>query len=215
MAATITVICPECKKAIQASADIAGKKVRCKQCAHVFRASPAPPPGAVARTPAGKPGAAPKGHGITPVAPVVAADEDEDANPYQVTGMSESSRCPECANEMDGPDAIICLHCGYNTVTRERLSLKKVEDTTRKDYFTWLLPGFVCALGVVLLLAFDILYCAMLTYTRGESWVKELFAWKGAKMWVCIMSAFVGFFMGRFAYYRLLVNPVPPEIERH
>jgi DNA-directed RNA polymerase subunit RPC12/RpoP len=211
MAATITVVCPECSKEIQAPADIAGKKVRCKQCAHVFRASPAAPPGAVAR--AGKSAGAAKAKS-TPVAPIV-PDDEEDANPYQVTGASDSSRCPECANEMESPDAIICLHCGYNTVTRERLSLRKVHDTTQQDYFLWLLPGFVCALGVLFLIVFDVLYCVLVKYKKGDSWVIELFGSGAVKMWICIGSLFAIFLLGKFAYKRLLLHPVPPEIDRH
>jgi DNA-directed RNA polymerase subunit RPC12/RpoP len=210
MPATITVVCPECKKAIHAAADIAGKKVRCKQCGNVFRANPAPPAGAIARSPAGKPAAA-------PVAPVVQDDDDGDSNPYQVTGDSAGTyRCPECANEMESPDAVICLHCGYNTMTRERLALRKVHDTTGGDYFLWLAPGVACAVGVLMIILLDVLYCVFVkSVKKDDGLLLVFFAWSATKMWVTIGCIAVCFFMGKFAYKRLLLHPTPPEVEHH
>src|SRR5262249_12001216 len=44
-------------------------------------------------------------------------DEDEGihANPYGVTTLDLTPRCPHCANEMVSEEAIICVYCGYNT----------------------------------------------------------------------------------------------------
>jgi DNA-directed RNA polymerase subunit RPC12/RpoP len=212
MAATISIVCPECSKEIQAPADFAGKKVRCKGCGHAFRAEPAPPRGAVARAPAVKSGR----KATPPVAPIMADDDDDgDGNPYLVSTNEKSSRCPECANEMDGPDAIICLHCGYNTVTREKLAIRKVNDVTSQDRFLWLLPGIVCAAVVFFLIVFDILYCVFVRPGADSGWVVGLFGYGAIKMWVCIGTVFIMFFAGRYAYLRLLVNPDPPEVERH
>jgi DNA-directed RNA polymerase subunit RPC12/RpoP len=217
MAALITIVCPECSKEVQAPADFVGKKVRCKQCGNVFRASPAPPAGAVARSAGGKSPAVTKARPpVAAVAPATDDDEDGGSNPYSVSTDGEGiARCPECANEMDGPNAIICLHCGYNTVTRERLALRKTVDVTGADRFLWLLPGIVCAVVVFLLLVFDVLYCALLRPAKDSSWVVDLFGSGAVKMWICIGSAFIGFFCGRFAYKRLMVNPDPPEVDIH
>ena len=40
MADTITICCPECQRQTVASADVAGKKIRCKGCDTVFKAEP-------------------------------------------------------------------------------------------------------------------------------------------------------------------------------
>src|SRR5579871_5049583 len=145
MPATITVVCPECGKEIQAPPEFAGKKVRCKSCGHVFAARPAPPPGAVARAPAKAAPAAP---------PPARGDDDEgdDGVPYSVSTTDLAHRCPECANEMESEDAIICLHCGYNTQTREKITTRKVHEITNADRFLWLLPGIACALAVLFLI---------------------------------------------------------------
>jgi DNA-directed RNA polymerase subunit M/transcription elongation factor TFIIS len=215
MAATITVVCPECSKTMHAPADFAGKKVRCKACGHIFRASPAPPAGAIARSAESKSAAAAKVTKSAPIAPVSDDDEDGDGNPYLVTSDTKNSRCPECANEMEGEDAIICLHCGYNTVTREKLAMRKVHEITSADRFLWLLPGFICGGIVLFLLLFDLLFCLLVQADRNSSWFVLLMAWSGTKMWVCIGSIFFMFFAGRFAYLRLILHPNPPEIEHH
>jgi hypothetical protein len=165
----------------------------------------------VARAPAGKPVSAK----APPVAPIMPEDDDEDANPYKVTTTKGSSRCPECANEMESEDAVICLHCGYNTITRERLALRKVHDTTALDRFIWLLPGAACAASVLLLIVFDLLYCLLMRPAKDGSWIYTFFSWSGTKMWVCIGTVFIMFLAGRFAVIRLLFHPNPPEVERH
>jgi hypothetical protein len=216
MAATITVVCPECSKAIQAPADFVGKKVRCKGCGHVFRANMAPPAGAVTRAPGGKAAGTPHVKAAPPVAPVMTDDdEDGDGNPYQFSDASEGAiRCPECANEMESADAIICLHCGYNTVTRERLALRKVHETTSGDRVMWLLPGVACGAGVFFLLLFDVLYCVFVQSSK-DSLLLEFFGSGAIKMWMCIGSVAVMFFLGRFAINRLIFHPEPPEIDAH
>ena len=40
-------------------------------------------------------------------------------------------RCPECANEMEGPEAVVCLKCGYNTLTRQRIETRKTVDRAK------------------------------------------------------------------------------------
>jgi hypothetical protein len=213
MAALITIVCPDCRKEVRAPADFAGKKVRCKQCGNVFRADPSAPQGTIARSPSAPP---PAKASPPPVASFARFDEDEDGpDQYslQVDGAG-TNRCPECANELEGPDAIICLHCGYNTVTRERLALRKVEDITERDRLLWLLPGFVCALAVLFIAVIDILYAALLRPHKDASGLVKFLSWGGVKMWVIIGSFFVMVLAGRFAYHRLIVNAHPPERER-
>jgi hypothetical protein len=215
MAATITVVCPECDKAIEAPAEFVGKKVRCKSCGHVFAARPAPPPGAVARSPSkGAPPAAPKPSARAASAPD--DDDDGDDAPYQVTSTDQGhTRCPECANELESDDAIICLHCGYNTRTREKIVTRKIEDTTDGDRVMWLLPGIICAGIVLFLFIFDLVYCLGVQATNDSSWLIIFMASGAVKMWLCIGSVFIMFVAGRFALLRLVFNPTPPEVDRH
>jgi DNA-directed RNA polymerase subunit RPC12/RpoP len=204
MAATIKIVCPECGKEIKAPPEFAGKKVRCKFCNHVFHAKAATPSGVVARS-----------TGTKPAAPKPPVDDDEgDGNPYQVTGVDNALRCPECANEMESEDAIICLHCGYNTVTRERAKLKKVHDTTGADWVSHLAPGVACVLAIFGLIIFDVIYCVSVQPVKDNITMTFLGS-NGVKMWICIVSIFFMFLCGKFAIKRLILNPVPPEVERH
>ena len=72
-------------------------------------------------------------------------DEEDDA-PIGVTALDMAPRCPNCANEMESEEAVICLTCGYNTRTRIQVETRAVEDTTSMTWFWWLLPGILCAL---------------------------------------------------------------------
>src|SRR5262249_29792246 len=119
-------------------------------------ATPAKPakPAAKPAKPAAKPGAAPPKPGATPATPP--GDEDDDPNPYAVSDMSFAARCPECANELESADSIVCLHCGYNTITRQRYQMQATYETTGGDYFLWHLPPSLCVLTILGLIGLDI-----------------------------------------------------------
>jgi hypothetical protein len=201
MASTVTIACPECDKKINAPSEVLGKKVRCKACGHTF----------MARAAAAKP----------PAKPRPDDEEDEGSNPYGVTGMSFAPRCPFCANEMESEEAVICLHCGYNVRTRQLGKTRRVHETTGGDTFLWLLPGILCAIVVVALIVFDVVYwfnsADWFSYT--QDWDKDpwysLFAHLGVRIWLVVMSLFFAWHAGRFAVKRLIQNPKPPEVERY
>jgi DNA-directed RNA polymerase subunit M/transcription elongation factor TFIIS len=224
MADTITIACPECEKKMTAPAAVAGKKVRCKACGHAFAAKALPVKPAAdkpeakkkpapAKPPANKPdpakAAKPK--------PPVDDDEDDDGKPYIPTDMSFAPRCPDCANEMESETAIICLHCGYNTQTREKSKFRKVHDTTGGDVFTWLLPGIICAVVVVALITWDVLYCVLINewVSEEDSWYLSMWRSLGIKLWMVIVSLFFIYLAGKFAVKRLILDNKPPEIERY
>jgi predicted Zn finger-like uncharacterized protein len=240
MASTITITCPECGIQIKAPAGVEGKKIRCKSCGHTFTAKAAPevveeveevqeagPAKKAAKAPAKAPAAkappakaAPaKPKDKPPAKPDKAAkkppqdEEDEDSNPYKVTALENAARCPECANEMESEDAVVCLHCGFNTQTRERARTRKIRDVTGFDMFLWLLPGIACVLAIILLITFDILYCVKI-----EDWIEkdvwyDFIAHYGIKIWLVIISLFGMYKAGYFAVQRLIIHNTPPEVE--
>src|SRR5262249_11108546 len=159
------------------------------------------PPGAKAAVKAEKPA---KGKEAAPAA--AQADADEDANPYKMTDTSLLPRCAYCAKEMESEEQVVCLNCGYNHRTRGRIQTEKTYNPTGGEWFVHLLPGFLCAI-VVLLMILTIVDCFL---SRAE---KEA-AWEEATVnqyrlyfviWRAVIAAFIGFVAARFAIKRLIL----------
>src|SRR6476659_6476046 len=153
--ATIEFSCPKCEKQIKAPADLVGKKIRCKECLHVFVVKKS----AVIKTadkPAekvGKGGKADAAKGQKGAVAVKADDPaDEDGKAYGVTDHDFMPRCAYCAKELEEEGQVVCLNCGYNHRTRERINVAKTYEPTGGEWFIHLLPGIVCALVTLMLL---------------------------------------------------------------
>jgi len=211
MSTTIPIICPHCKKASKGPSELMGKKIRCKSCREIFTVEKVKQ-------------AAPKRSSAKPAkpakeeeAPVLAiADDEEDegvARPYAVTDLDLTPRCPHCANEME-EGAIICIHCGYNTHTRERFFTRKVIEHTGMDIFLWLLPGILCVIVVLICIA-GIVYAWVkfddhYNDNKDEWWVGAVFG-MFAKIYSSVIELFIIYLAGRFAIKRLILHPTPPE----
>ncbi len=95
----IRVVCPKCKKALNAPDGMAGKKVKCPGCQ------------AVMDVPAGIP--AHQGEtklAAKPAAPPAAAPPAAPAPPGKATA------CPKCKKSLPA-DSVICVECGINIRT--------------------------------------------------------------------------------------------------
>lgn len=223
MAGVIQITCAKCDRSMKVPAEGVGKKIRCKGCGHAFiiedpAARKKKPPAQKAAKPAKakKPARA-------------AVDDDEDANPYGITDEDLTPRCPECANEMESEDAVICLHCGYNTQTRTHVSTKRVYEPTGGEKFLWLLPGILCVVGIFVLIGYDVFHHFALPGICFDEWDKlidegksrseaigEVDWWAfifhpGFELWIFIISAFGCYSLGKFAVKRLVYNNKPPE----
>ena len=141
MTATISVSCPKCKKTIQAPESEQGKKIKCKACGEAFTAL-----ASAAKTKVEEPKV--KSQSAKAEKPRGKGDDEEwgVVKAYGVTTDDLSTRCPYCAAELEDDDVVVCLECGYNLQTRERLQEKVLEPVTGGDYFLWLLPGIACAI---------------------------------------------------------------------
>lgn len=236
---TMVISCPECDKQIRAPVNAAGKKIRCKSCEHVFIVK-APNEG-LTKTP-NKPPAPDKpakpdkpAQPAKPAKPSALDDEEEDPNPYGIEETHETPRCPQCAAEM-GEGDIICLNCGFNTRSRERVATRKVKDVTGGDKFVWQLPGILAAVGVVLLIGYAFFHFLALPGILVDNWdqliekhssrievlVKEsenIDFWKkalihpGVVVWIFVPVIFACYKLTRFAIKRLIYESEPPEIE--
>jgi hypothetical protein len=219
MAGTIRITCPECDKTLTAPAAVAGKKVRCKACGHAFvaqaaAAKPAAAPAASAKPPQDKPAARAVPAPAKP--PQVDDDEESNSDPYRVSEDVHEKLCPYCARPMTSEDAIICLECGYNTMTRLRTETKKIYNTTGLDWFLWLAPGILAVIFVIATAVFDVLYMIYSKEWFGDGQDFYVYMWDALaiKLWTLVMTVFLMYYAARFAIRRLIFNPRPPEYEK-
>lgn len=214
MASTIAITCPKCEKQIKAPAELVGKKIKCKECLYVFvvQAPRAPKGGARAA----KGAAQDKAAKAAAAKPPPADDDEEGSTPYEVTDHSMLPHCAYCAKEME-EGQVVCLHCGYNHHTRERAATKKTYETTGGQQFLWLLPGILCALGVLLMIGLIVLFFTV--FRKFEDDFKDdwwsIFFGLWARLWGSVICLFIAFFLGRFAVKRLIMHPTAPEREKH
>jgi hypothetical protein len=219
MAATAPIItCPRCQKKFKGKPELFGKRIRCPGCEKPF----------VVPSPDAKIDEKQLQNVLDfkeeePEADVKAAiqikqarqvfQEDEGPANYDIRRNADDDvpRCPNCANEMESADAVVCLHCGYNTSDRTWGRTEVVKESTGQDRFMWLLPGLLCLLGIFLQVIGCLYYCLVLPDTLTTGW-----EWMGAeacKMWTVIFALFDMWPLGMFAYWRLVLHPDPPERE--
>jgi DNA-directed RNA polymerase subunit RPC12/RpoP len=211
--ATIAISCPKCEKQSQAPAELAGKKIRCKECQHVFVVKA---PAAKTAAKSGKPA---KADHRKPAKEIAAAkppadDPDDDAKAYLVTEQTFLPRCAYCAKELESEDQIVCLNCGYNHRTRERPTVEKTYDPTAGEWTIHLLPGIACALLVLLAIGAIVLFWTMFPkweVQHAEDWWSIFTLALPGRLWLSVICLFIGFLGGRFAIKRLAINYRPIE----
>jgi hypothetical protein len=220
MAGTIVITCPDCEKQTKVPDNLAGKKVRCKGCGGVI---PVPQKRTIDTRMA------------TPeVKKKLRPSEEEDASkPYGVEEISVAPRCPHCAYEMEPPDAVICLHCGYNMTKRRRVESRKVYEYSSNDWMLWLGPGVACAIAFFGLIGFCVFFhfwlpgllmtkwdglaekglnrFEIVDQASDESYLAYLFH-PGIETWIIVICIWLMWKSGKFAYKRLIVNYMPPEV---
>jgi predicted Zn finger-like uncharacterized protein len=215
--ATLLITCPDCKKQMKVPDSVQGKKVRCKSC------------GGVIPVPAGK---KPDTRVTTPEAQAKMAklsEEEEAKNPYVVTETSLAARCPHCAYEIEPPDALICLHCGYNMVKRTREKQIVAYESTFFDWLLWLGPGILALFAIGALVGVCLYYHYQLPYQMlNQKDVDSLMADRmkaferdidstaylfhpGIELWVVVVCIWFIWKFLRFAFKRLILNYRPPE----
>ena len=187
MASVTEIPCPNCEQPLKVPESVLGKKIKCKQCGHPFVAEapaarkatkpavkPSKPGGAavkVKKEEAAKPTPESKPDGP---APYKFQDDDDDGgakpNPLGIIAEADVARCPFCAKELDPPDAKVCLHCGFNNLTRERAESKKVWAPDANDYLNHLGPGVAALLICIALIVIDII-----CWVNMSDWMTDTF----------------------------------------
>ena len=211
MAATdpIKITCPECKKVITVPPDLLGKKVRCKGCSKVFEAQKPAPPKETA-----KPAEEDKKK------QQAGDDPDDDGKAYGMHDTILQARCPNCAKELSSEDAVLCIFCGYNNLTRQIAQTRKTYDITGADIFFWNLPGIIGVVICLILLTFNLVYMLKIDEWCSPEEGKTDAPWFGflaqgsIKLWLYIISGFILFTVGKFSFIRLVYENRPKEEEK-
>lgn len=200
MAETPIITCPECKKKFKGKSDLEGKKIKCPFCAKPFTV-----PGKGQKVTAGA--AAPAS-----TAPEKATtwNEEENQDPYAVTNLDIRARCPNCANLMESEEAIICLFCGYNTLTRQWGKTEKVIGITFGEHLVHLLPGLGMLTGIVLLIIGLLFMCLALPNMVVKTWASFLDS-EAMRLWIASLVLMICWVMGMWTFKRLVLNPMPEE----
>jgi DNA-directed RNA polymerase subunit RPC12/RpoP len=223
MTATISITCPSCSKNMVGPAAALGKKVKCKACSHVFVAkgeeikAPSAKGAAKASAPASDPKSkAPAGKPKQEVDKNRRMDP-EDSEPGKGYGFVEAppdavARCPQCAYEMESEDAIVCLTCGYNLLTRTRLHMKKTYEINFMDWVFWLTPPISATLFCLLSLTFGVFLWTGLKWWWGDWWFSHF----SVQIWFTVFAAAGAWYSGKFAFKRFVYELQPPEkIKKH
>jgi hypothetical protein len=207
MAAGIMIHCPECDKRYKGKPGLGGRKIRCPFCGGVFVVPREDEEEEVTRameTPA---------RTLPPAqAPAGEVDEWSEKNPYGVTDIYLGPRCPHCASPMADDKAIICLECGYNTLTRTMGKTEKVLALTFGEHLMHLLPGLLCVFGIVTLMALLLWYCLVFPGTVTGFW--RFADHESMRMWATIIVLFAIWTLGFFAFRRIVLNPKPAEKQK-
>lgn len=205
MAASPVVTCPECEKKFKPKADVAGKKIKCPFCKEPFVVPAAAEKETVK---AGK--EAPQ----VKAAPEEAAtnDYDADPNPYGVKTVDLVPRCPNCTQEM-GEHDIICLACGYNTLTRQWGKTEKTIGVTQSRQFIYLLAPVGSVIFVfcsfIGLLVFYIVIPSLVVDSKWFGWLDS----EATRMWTTLPFLFIMWMAGMFCFHKFIEKPKPDEIK--
>lgn len=234
--ASVEIPCPNCDNPLKVPESVFGKKIKCKHCSHPFvvedpdevkpkkAVKPSKPGGVVKpKKEAPKPEPAPE---PAAAAPYQFQDDDEDdgakPNPLGVIAEDDVARCPFCAQELDPPDAKVCIHCGFNNLTRERADTKKVWAPDANDWLSHLGPGIAALLICIALITLDVV-----CWVNMRDWLTDTFLQKeepgadGKTAFYVKPGAFIALILAatvlpivttaRFAIKRLAIDNKPTE----
>ncbi len=187
------ITCPKCAKKFKGKGDLTGKKIKCPFCQEPFTVGQD-------AVKAGEP----------PVLMMAKEEEDDPKAGYGVTAMDLTPRCPNCANEMESKDAIICLFCGYNTLTRTWGKTEKVRAISAGKHFLHLLPGIMAVLAIIAFVSGLLFYATIMPYFVVGTWMSFL-DHESLRMWSVFIVLIFAWGIGVYAYKRLITEPMPLE----
>ncbi|HEX3315170.1 MAG TPA: zinc ribbon domain-containing protein, partial [Gemmataceae bacterium] len=127
--------------------------------------------------------------------------------------IDTQARCPNCAELMVDPTAIICIYCGYNTLTRTYGKTKKVYAASSAEVLQHLLPAILFSLGFVFIIVYLVAYNTVLP----PVYLGTPLEWRvheSVRMWSAMIHVGLLWWLGSMAYKTFVLQPMPKEIEK-
>ncbi len=207
MAEALVVACPECEKKFKPKTDVRGKKIKCPFCKEPFVV----PAGKGAKKerepePEPEPAAAPAAE----AKPSIDDEFDNNPDPYGVKHKEMVPRCPNCTQEMGDHD-IICLFCGYNTLTRQWGKTEKTKGVTFGRHLLYLLPAMGSAVFAVFSILFLLFYATVAPFILAGTWLFWL-DHESMRMWTTVIVLAWVFGAGAYCFKKFIDKPKPDEI---
>jgi hypothetical protein len=124
--------------------------------------------------------------------------------------------------ELDPPDAVVCLNCGFNNMTREKATTKKVWAPTTGDWVMHLAPAVIAIVICIALIIVNIWFISNIREWLVDSIVDanekdaagrpKFYIHPGAFIFaIGIISARMFYSCAKFAYRRLILEFTPEE----
>jgi hypothetical protein len=217
MAAALIVTCPECEKKFKPKADVSGKKIKCPFCSEPFvvPAAKASKDGKEAKDDKASPDAVkagkPKGDGKAAPTVTAAPDDDNDVDPYGVKTVELVPRCPNCTQEMGEHDTI-CLHCGYNTMTRQWGKTDKILGLSVSKHTLYLLPPVGAAIFIFFSIITLLIYYIVVPYWVADMWMDFIDS-EAMRMWITVVFLFIAWAAGMYCFFKFIEKPKPDEVK--
>ena len=211
MAANAAITCPSCTKKFKTKADVRGKRIRCPFCTESFSV-PMVEDDQDEDEEGGNAAKATDGAKPQPAGVPAGADGEEGDDPYAVTHLDIAPRCPNCAHEMPSAEAVVCLNCGYNTLTREWGKTEKTIGVSFGRHMVYLMPGFLAFFALLGCLIERLAYAIYLPFMVAGVGSMDWMDHESLRMWGAMVALFGIFFLGRYCFNRFIVKPLPEEI---
>jgi hypothetical protein len=219
--AAVSITCPACRKRIKGREEHLGRKIRCPNCQNSFVAEadadegaaplafaddPAPAKAAKPKPPKPKPEVAVK---AAPPAP----PEPPEVEQYGIENIDTARRCPNCAELMANDTAIICIHCGYNTLTRSYGKTKRVFAASRAEILQHLGPAIAFS-GVFAALVFVVLWYNTVVPPWFNGTRSDWVVHESLRMWSAMIAVAALWWFGFQAFKTFVLHPLPQEVEK-
>ena len=137
---------------------------------------------------------------------------EADPDPYGVKTQTLARLCPVCTKEMEDDNAIICLYCGYNTLTRQAGKVEKTIGITSQQHLIYLLPALGTAVFCCCAILFLLYFCLIYPYHVSNTFL-EFTDHESVRLGLILSFLAIIWSGGMFCFKKFIENPKPDEVK--